>query len=415
MIRILFVHQNFPAQFKYLAPALVAQGHQVVALRADSNTGFIIPPEIDVHKYQRITPVAAYENPWFKELNAKLHRAEDCFHVALKLKQQGFEPDVIVAHPGWGESLFLKQLWPDARLGLYLEFFYHAEGADFGFDPEFPKTHLDQAKASLRLKNLCFLAHLDEASSYLTPTQWQASQFPEAFRSHLHVIHDGIPTEVLCPRPDATLTLKTQSGQHVTLTREDEIITFVNRNLEPARGYHTFMRALPELLQQAPKARVLIIGGSGVSYSHSPPQGTTWRAYFRDEIAPQMSPEAWERVHFLGQIPYAQFVNVLQLSRVHVYLTYPFVLSWSLLEAMSLSCAIVGSATPPVQEVIHHERTGLLTDFFDSKALNQSIQRLLEDAPLRHTLGLQARAYVKAHFDLQTVCLPRQCEWVLSL
>ncbi|MFM7469140.1 MAG: glycosyltransferase, partial [Vampirovibrionales bacterium] len=414
-MRILFVHQNFPAQFKYVAPALVAKGHQVVALRAKTDTGFAVPDTIALHKYERVTPVGSYKHPWFKELTAKLHRAEDCFTYALKLKQEGFEPDVIVAHPGWGESLFLKQLWPHARLGLYLEFFYRSEGSDFGFDPEFPKAQLEHSHVGLRLKNLPFLAHLDEADAFITPTQWQAQQFPEVFQSKLSVIHDGIPTDTLRPNPKATLTLKTQVGQHVTLTREDEVITFVNRNLEPARGYHTFMRALPALLEAHPKARVILIGGSGVSYSHAPPEGTTWRSVYQEEIASKMPEEAWERVHFLGQIPYPAFVNVLQLSTVHVYLTYPFVLSWSLLEAMSLSCAIVASATPPVQEVIQHEHTGLLTDFFDTHALVAHITRLLHDPALRATLGQQARTYVKTHYDLNTLCLPQQCQWIESL
>lgn len=416
-MNILIIHQNFPGQFRHLAPALAGQGHRVVALPLKPGA-----PEVwqgvQVLPYQAARGSTPNIHPWMIDFETKTIRAEACFRAALRLRQQGFVPDAILAHPGWGESLFLKEVWPQARLGIYCEFYYNQHGADVGFDPEFAPT--DEADACrLRLKNLNNLLHFDVADAGLSPTRWQASTFPQPFRDKITVVHDGIDTQALAPDPAASLTLQTQEGGPFTLTRADEVVTFVNRNLEPYRGYHSFMRALPELLRRRPRARVLLVGGSDVSYGSRPDPARhgakTWKEVFVREVRGQISDADWARVHFLGHVPYQQFVPLLQLSTVHVYLTYPFVLSWSLLEAMSVGCAIVASDTQPLREAIEHGETGRLVDFFDPQALMQQVQELLEQPDERHRLGANARRFAQTHYDLQTVCLPRQLEWVAQL
>jgi glycosyltransferase involved in cell wall biosynthesis len=326
-----------------------------------------------------------------------------------RLRAEGFVPDVIVAHPGWGESLFVKEVWPNARLGIYCEFFYHAEGADVGFDPEFP---VDAAIACrMRMKNVNNLLHFDLAAAGMAPTHWQASTFPQLFRDRVSVVHDGIDTARLQPNAGVELTL---NGQ-LRLTRKDEVITFVNRNLEPYRGYHVFMRALPEILARRPQARVLIVGGDQVSYGARPPEGQTWKDIFASEVRPRIAAADWGRIHFLGNIPYDHFIPLLQLSTVHVYLTYPFVLSWSLLEAMSAGCAIVASDTAPLHEAIRDGDTGRLVNFFDPSSLAQSVCELLANREQREVLGRRAREFALAHYDLGAVCLPRQIQWVNAL
>ena len=408
-MNILFIHQNFPGQFKFLAPRLAQLGHRVIAMTMQANASQTWQG-IEVRSYQAGRSTTPNVHPWVSDLETKTIRGEACYLAALQLKQQGFEPDVVIAHPGWGESLFLKEVWPKTKLAIYCEFFYHPDGADVGFDPEFPVTNVGDA-CRLRLKNVNNLLHFDIADAGISPTHWQASTFPEPFRSRIAVIHDGIDTDALAPNPSVGLTLNSS----LNLTRQDEVITFVNRNLEPYRGYHIFMRALPALLKQRPKARVLIVGGDGVSYGAAPAQGQKWKEIFASEVRPHMQESEWSRVHFLGNLPYNQFIPVLQLSTVHVYLTYPFVLSWSLLEAMSLGCSIVASDTAPLREAITQDETGRLVDFFSTDALVSSVVSLLEDPEARARLGQTARAFAQKHYDLKRVCLPEQLKWVEAL
>jgi len=349
-------------------------------------------------------------HPWISDFETKTIRAEACFRAALHLKTEGYVPEVIIAHPGWGESLFLKEVWPLARLGIYCEFFYNSEGADVGFDPEFPS--MDEGDVCrLRLKNLNNLLHFDLADAGISPTEWQASTFPEAFRPRITVVHDGIDTEAVVPNFKVRLAI----NGNLVLTRKDEVVTFVNRNLEPYRGYHIFMRALPELLRLRPKARIVIVGSDAVSYGAKPEGESSWKEIFIREVRRDISDTDWARVFFFGTIPYQHFISLLQLSTVHVYLTYPFVLSWSLLEAMSAGCAIVASYTRPVQEAIVHNDTGRLVSFFDVPGLVAEVCSLLDDPEERARLGACARAFAQAHYDLKSVCLPRQLAWVEGL
>lgn len=411
-MNILFVHQNFPGQFKHLAPALARQGHRVVALHINACPHM---PGVQLVRYQPQGRPGQGTHRWVSDLEIKTLRAEATYRAARQLQQDGFTPDVIVAHPAWGESLFLSQVWPAARMGIYCEFFYQAQGADVGFDPEFPGADPDVG-CRLQMKNANYELHFPRAHAGIAPTHWQASTFPEPFASRIAVIHDGIRTDLVQPDPKAHIRLQTANGV-LQLGQEDEVITFVNRNLEPYRGYHQFMRALPALQRARPKARVVIIGGNEVSYGAAPPAGPgghaqTWREIFLNEVKGELD---LSRVHFVGKVSYADFLRVLQVSTVHVYLTYPFVLSWSLLEAMSAGCAIVASDTAPVREAIRHGETGQLVDFFDHAALVQQVLALCENPTERARLGAQARAFAVEKYDLETQCLPRQMAWVEGL
>jgi glycosyltransferase involved in cell wall biosynthesis len=412
-MNILFIHQNFPGQFKFLAPALALRGHKVVAMtmqaiQASSWQGVELVP------YSAARGSTPNIHHWAADFETKIIRSEACFRQALKMKADGFYPDVIVAHHGWGESLFLKEVWPNATLGIYCEFHYHKEGADTGFDKEFPtKDEGDACK--LQLKNLNNFLHYEIADAGISPTHWQASTFLEPFRSKITVVHDGIDTALVKPNENASIKLNNQ----LVLTKHDELITFVNRNLEPYRGYHIFMRALPEILKRRPNARVLIVGGDEVSYGAKPSPtdypNQSWKDIFAREVRPQISDADWSRVHFLGNLPYHLFISLLQISTVHVYLTYPFVLSWSLLEAMSIGCAIVASNTQPLHEAICHGKTGRLVDFFDVAGLANEVCELLDDPKSRAQLGINARLFAQENYDLRTVCLPQQIKWVEGL
>jgi glycosyltransferase involved in cell wall biosynthesis len=410
-MRILFVHQNFPGQFKHLAPALAADpDNEIVAFTMQKNS-----PEtwqgIRLISYQATRGTTPTVHPWVSDFETKVIRGEAAFRAALELRDTGFVPDLIIAHSGWGESLFLKDIWENAKLAIYCEFYYHKRGADVNFDPEFINEDPTN-DCRLRLKNTNNLLHFDIADAGISPTYWQASTFPIPFREQITVIHDGIDTQALAPNPAVSLTLNVSTGGTIRLTRDDEIITFVNRNLEPYRGYHIFVRALPDLMRRRPNARILIVGADGVSYGAKAPEGQKWKDIFLNEVIEQLD---MSRIHFLGHIDYSLFIPLLQISRVHVYLTYPFVLSWSLIEAMSVGCAIVASDTQPLHEAIRHNETGVLVPFFDKDALSDRICDLLDNPQERERLGRNARQFAQATYDLKTICLPRQLKWVQNL
>lgn len=402
-VKILFVHQNFPGQFKSLAAALALQGqHEVVAV------GYSDHQPAAAYRYVRCT-LARGNAPGTPEslvdFESKLLRAEATAQVARQLKCDGFEPDVIVGHPGWGECLFLRDVWPRARLGLYCEYFYRAKGQDIGFDPEFEVADM-AATQRIRIKNAHTLLSLSEADALYCPTQWQASTYPSEYRARMTVAHDGVDTAYFTPDPEAFVEL---DGRR--LDRDANVVTFVARNLEPCRGFHTFMRALPEVLQRNPGCQVIIVGDPSPGYGPGPATGT-WQDVLLREVGGLLSPE---RVRFVGLVPLPVFRTLMQISSVHVYLTYPFVLSWSLLQAMSCGALVVGSRTPPVQEVLEHDVNGLLVDFFSIQEIAAAVTRGLDKAADILAMRRRARELVQQRYDWQTVCLPRQLEWLAQL
>lgn len=401
-MNLLFVHQNFPGQFKHLAPHLARAGHTVKALAIDGS-GL---PGVTTHRYKPGRATSREAHPWAQEFETKVIRGEACALAAQQLKAQGFTPDVIVANPGWGESLFLKDVWPRAKMLALIEFYYAARGLDFDFDPEFFREDLAR-NARLRAKNAHLLMALQDMDWGVSPAVFQRSTVPAAYRGKISVVFDGIDTNVVRPDAGASVTVNGRA-----LRAGDEVLSFVNRNLEPYRGYHVFMRALPEILRRRPNAVALIVGGDGVSYGASAPEGKTWKQIFFDEVKHRLDAS---RVFFPGRLPYADYLRVLQVSACHVYLTYPFVLGWSCIEALAAGCLVVGSRTPPVEEAIEHDRNGLLVDFFDTAALAGTVAECLAQPGRYAPLRAQARASAVERYDLATVCLPRQVRLVERL
>jgi glycosyltransferase involved in cell wall biosynthesis len=311
---------------------------------------------------------------------------------------------VIYAHTGWGECFSLKAIWPDAKLIGFFEYYYHAHGADVNFDPEFPGSGW-ASDVRVEMKNAATLIAMQTADVAVTPTRFQRDTFPVWFQPRLQVIHDGIDTEAAAPDPKAVLRV---SNLDKAFRLGDEVITFVNRRLEPLRGYHIFMRSLPEILRRRPQAHVLIIGADAEpGYGPHPPAGKTWRQIFLDEIKDRVD---LSRILFLGRVPYEAFLGTLRVSAVHVYLSYPFVLSWSLLEALSLGCLVVGSDTAPVREVLEDGKNGRLVDFFDSQGLADAIVDGLAKPQPFLKMRKAARQSILKRYDLKTICLPKQIE-----
>lgn len=405
-MKILFVHQNFPGQFLHLAPALAARGHDCLAI---TDAGNRRASSIAVLRYRHEAPKV---DPALARLGRNYTTMSDrgvtVARAALNLRRdKGYVPDVIVGHSGWGETLFLKEVWPEAKLLVYAEFYYRGRGADVGFDPEFGPASFDQVMiAQGRTTHLGqALLHADAGVS---PTEWQASTYPDALRRMISVVHDGVDTGALHPDPQAALTLP--DGR--ILRAGDEVLTFVNRNLEPYRGYHIFMRALPAVLAARPQAQVVIVGGDEVSYGTAPKGQKGWKQQILSEVAGQID---LSRVHFIGKVPYATFRSVLRVSRVHAYLTYPFVLSWSMIEAMAAGCHVVGSATAPVQEVLQDGITGSLVGFFDVAGWSARLTQALAEPARFDPLRVAARRVAQERYDLRSVCLPRMVALVEGL
>jgi glycosyltransferase involved in cell wall biosynthesis len=344
-VNYLFIHQNFPAQFVHLSGSLAAgKRNKVVALSMRANPA---PENVAVHQYSLLRSVAPQTHPMLQEGEMHVMFGEACAAAALGLKRAGFEPDVIVAHSGWGEALFIRDVFPKAKIVLYCEYYYAAEGQDVGFDPDEPPISFQQ-RCQLRMRNATSLLSLDIADAAICPTQWQKSTYPAWAQDKITVIHEGIDLDRLQFNPAAQLRIKrNQYHDELVFKPGDEVLSFVARNLEPTRGFDVFMRTLPDILRWRPKADVIIVGGDDISYGRPAPDGTSWRLKMLSEVGAELD---MSRVHFTGQLDYATYLQLLSISRVHAYWTKPFVLSWSFLEAACSGIATVASATPPVLE-----------------------------------------------------------------
>jgi glycosyltransferase involved in cell wall biosynthesis len=391
----LFIHQNFPGQYVHLASYLAMSGHRVVAITQQSR------PQMQGVRTIQYSPTgdAPTQHDYLYQVDGAVRNGLGVAKVCEQLRTEGFLPDLVVGHNGWGELFYVKDVWPGVPLLGYFEFFYRASGSDVDFDPA--RVAEPGTAMRLRTRNAINLIGLDAVDWGHTPTQWQLGQYPARYRSRITVVHEGIDTASICPNPTARVWL--DGG--FSFGQEDEIITYSSRNLEPYRGFDVFMRTLPNVLRARPKAHVLIVGGDGVSYGRSPVDAANWRHKLMAEVAGHLD---LARVHFVGRLPYRQYLAVLQVSTVHVYLTYPFVLSWSLLEAMSAGCQIVASRTPPVEEVIADGDNGWLVDFFDTDALAGRIGDALRTRHADTAMRASARSTVVNRYDLRGICLPAQ-------
>ncbi len=392
-MKFLFIHQNFPGQYLHLIQHLRDAGHAVTFITQHRDREV---EGIRLLEYLP-APIALAAQSYVIDLESGAMNGLAVARLCEGLKREGFQPDIVIGHSGWGELLFIKDIWPTVPLLGYFEFFYRSSGSDLDFDPEFPPT-LDDAMR-VRVRNATNFLSLDAADWGHTPTRWQRDQYPAEYHPRISVIHEGIDTERVRPDPGARLWL---SGG-LSFSRDDQLLTYSARRLEPYRGFHVFMRALPRVLEECPKAHVVIIGADGVSYGRPPPGGTSWREHMLAELRGQLD---LSRVHFVGWLPYQQYLVVLQISTAHVYMTYPFVLSWGLLEAMAAGCLVIGSRTPPVEEVVDGAENGYLVDFFDTEGLARRICSVLQDPAATTAMRDNARRCVVEQYNLHSTCLP---------
>ena len=383
-MRILLIHQNYPGQFRQLIPLLLREGYELRAICAHKRQ---LPSEVPVLRYEEPDlgglASASINAPGLDYWADGLARAPKVAWCAEQWRRDGWAPDLILGHSGWGETLLLHQVWPKCPSILWPELWVKPQHAGIELSPQGPGPTLQQL-ADHSARNHLTRAALASAQAWVMPTQYQAESLPAEFQdSRLHVIHEGINCDVACPRDDVEYHVR-----GIRVDRSVPTVTFVNRNLESLRGFDVFMRALPKILQGHKDVRILIVGDNGAGYAGSRGEEAPLKQRMLSELDGQLD---LERIHFLGRIPYPTLLALLQASWVHVYLTKPFILGWSLLEAMSCGCALVGSEGMPVSEVLTDRHNALLVPGGDSSAVAASVLDLLSNSSLRLSLGEQAR------------------------
>jgi len=385
-VRLLFSHTNYPAQFRRLVPALVSEGHDVVFLARHRE--WHAPPDqgFRLKHYQPHRGGSAASHPYLRRFEQAVLEGQASYREAMALAEKGWQPDCIVNHVGYGNGLFLSDVFPQARrIGLF-EWYYTPYGSDVDFLTN-GQVEPDRV-LKLRIWNAQTLLELAACDHCVTPTHWQRQQFPQKLRDQLTVIHEGVDVQHLVglrsfglPRP-ACLPDDPQL----------EVLTYVSRGFEEYRGFPQAMQAIGRLQKLRPNLHVLIAGHDGVAYGATRADARSWGTWAREEC--ELDPA---RTHWLGMLQDQAYWEVLACSTVHLYLTVPFVLSWSLLEAMAAGCSLVASATPPVQEVLSHQHNALLVDFFDVSAQVEAIQLLLDQSELRRRLATAAQVSAQAY------------------
>lgn len=399
-MNILFIHPNMPGQYKHLARAFGAEGGHEIYFITKHKTAEI--PGVIRATYELTKKPAPQTHRYLASASFSVIQGQHVWRVCHELKtKKDFVPDVIIAHPGWGDAMFVKDIFPNARLLNFCEFYYRATGADVGFDA--PVNDDDLAR--VRVKNTNNLLALEAMDWGISPTFWQWSVNPPEFRHKISVLHDGIDTDICKPNPGASYTLK--NGK--TFKTGDEVVIYIARNFEPYRGFPTFMKAAEILLRNRPNCHIIAIGADDVSYGKKLDAGKT----YRDVLSAEVTLPA-ERIHFIGTVPYTDLVTLMQLGAAHLYLTMPFVLSWSMLESMACGAAMVASRTQPVQEVIEDGVNGLFADFFSPEDVAVKLAQLLDAKDGNISMRAAARQTVLNHYDLKKI-LPLQMQLVRDI
>jgi glycosyltransferase involved in cell wall biosynthesis len=390
-MRVLFIHPNMPGQYKHLARILAEDKNNEVVFLTKPKPGVDIPgvkkveyqvkrePQPECHRY-----AISFEKAIFA--------SQEVWRVCKSLKDQGFVPDVIVGHLGWGDGLYLKEIYPDAKVLAFMEFFYGADSADVGFLDDDPVSADDACR--IKSRNALHLFNLTYCDWAITPTFFQRDRHPDIFHPKMSVLHDGVDTSDVTPSEGRSLTLP----NGLKLSKNDEVVTYIARNFEPYRGFPQWMRAAAEILKRRPNCHIIMVGQDGVSYGKDAPKGTSYREMMMEECDIDM-----DRFHFLGYLPYDDMKLVMKISSAHIYLTVPFVLSWSMMEAMAAECLMITSDTGPVREVIKDGYNGLMVDFFEHNQIADRVDDVFAHPDRMQELCKNARKTVLARYSLDKV------------
>jgi glycosyltransferase involved in cell wall biosynthesis len=404
MAALLLIHRSFPGQFLGLVPFFLQAGHSVDAIGADALPEQLLlqwqiaGQEFRFHHCQAGCDPASSDSFVDPDFEACLRRAEQVADQALTLRNQGYQPDLVLVHSGWGEALHLRAIWPEARLVVYPEIYGSPHCLGYGYDPALPT--IDSAlMRCIDRQNLLAIGAMAQADAIVVPTRGQLLTFPVAFQPTISRIYEGVDLQRACPDPKACFELPDGQRLHAGAP----VLTYASRCLEPLRGFSTFMRSLPALLKAHDQLQVVIAGeanpfGYGQISLHPAGHAGTWTEALFDDLDPA-------RVHFVGRLTHADLLCLFQVSAVHVHLSYPYTLSWSALEAMACGAVVVGSWGSPLDEVISDGENGVLVDFHQSDALSGAVLRLMLDPMERQRLALGARQTLLARYSASDAAL----------
>lgn len=383
-MHVLFVHEAFPAQFAHAVRHLSGSpGHRCTFLSAgDSLWARPVP---GVERVHFDVPDRVASDYLTQDVAYEVACAEAAYRA---LRSRDLHPDLVVGHAGFGSTLFLRELYPDTPVLDYFEYFHHPHGSAADFRPDFPPA--GRTRRRHIVQNAGILMHLEQCTAGYTPTHFQHGLLPTAYQPKVEVVHDGVDTAFWRP------ALERAAGG----TR---VVTYVSRGLEAMRGFDVFMRVARRIHRHAPDVVFLVVGSDSVEYG-ADLEHTGGRT-FREHVLAGDDYDL-ERIRFLGPVAPDELVQILALSDLHIYLTVPFVLSWSLLNAMACGCVVLASDTAPVREVISHRSNGLLGDFFDVEGLAQQALAVLEDPAAYRPLGRAAADTINQRYSLEVV-LPR--------
>lgn len=374
---ILFLHGNYPAQFRTQSRALAADSaHRVVfATERDPVPQAEIVPGLRIAHYATHRAPSSKTHPYLTSSeNAVLH-GQAVLRCLLRLQNQGFQPALVIYHAGRGLGLFLRNLLPESTLVAYCEWYF--KPADL---PWLSGSADFDASLRIGLRNSTMLLELAEADLAVVPTTWQRQQFPGLVQERLQVIFDGIDTSYFQPGPAQTplpeLVIQPEGESNpVRLDSDAVVISYTTRGMEPIRGFPEFLRSLPPLLEAIPQLQVVVAGRDRQAYSYpAPSHGGSWKEHLLAELGDF---EGRERLHFTGLIPYRQLRALMQRTDLHIYFSRPYVTSWSLFEAAACGAPIMMNTGPATTGVLPGAAFATL-DLDDSAAIPATLKTALE-------------------------------------
>jgi len=400
-MKFLFSHRNFPAQFRHILIELSKDyNNEIIFITGTKNNVQIKGVKKIEYNLKRQVPPNCHR--YIREYEESINHGQAAAEIAISLKKQGFTPDVIYAHP-WGNSMFFKDVFPDVPLINFCEWYYNSKNCDMDFDG---KILNEDTLAKNRCKNAQLLIDMVSCDMGICPTDWQKRQFPKNFHNKIEVIHDGVDTDYFIANNNAELKIP---NSDVILSKKDKVVTYATRGMELYRGFPQFMMMVEKLLKKRKDAQVVIGGEDRICYGAKLANNKTYKQLMLEKLDLDLS-----RIHFTGGLPYGEYKKLLQISSAHIYLTYPFVLSWSMLEAMSTECIVIGSKTPPVEEVIQDNYNGLLVDFFNIDELLNKVEYALDNQDKLEALRRNARKTIVEKYNLKML-LPKHIKTIKSM